>query len=156
MALFVDIAIVGHRFSRRENAFIARLVLRIFFPERGESMKDGILIESPEGPYLVKAIFASFLADLLGHKELTAWKGTCGTICCLDCANLRLHAKGESRDDTIGLDCFDRSKFDHRSTADNHAIVDDLVYQEGTLGGDGSQQIADFGWHQLHPKWHSV
>ena len=107
-------------------AYLARVVLRTFFPEAGDSMQTGILISDEDVPILVKVKFAGWLADLKGHKEITEWKGTGGNLCCLGCANLNQSVKGSQHDGRIGLDCFDSGKFKRRSNADVHKIVDDL------------------------------
>ena len=45
-----------------------------------------VLIESPVGTVVIKAKFVGWLADLVGHKELTEWKDHGGRICCMEVA----------------------------------------------------------------------
>ncbi len=42
---------------------------------------------------IVCGVFAGWLADLVGHKELTCWKGHNGTRACLCCKNLKQHGR---------------------------------------------------------------
>ena len=65
-----------------------RIVLNIFFSSVGHSFARGVHINCPQGGYVVTAIFAGFLADLLGHKEITDWKGSNGVRCCFTCGNV--------------------------------------------------------------------
>ena len=114
--------------------YLARVILRVFFPESGESMTTGILIESSSGPMLIKAQFAGWLADLVGHKEITEWKGHGGNVCCLGCDNLDSRITGVRSSGAIGLDCADCTKFDRRTPAKFNAIIDDLIEKKLTLG----------------------
>lgn len=113
--------------------YLSRVILRTFFPETGESLATGVLIQSPNGPYIVKAVFAGWLCDLVGHKEVTQWKGHQGNVCCFECGNLHRTARGISAAGVIGLDCSDESKFARRTSADVYAIIDDIVAKQPVL-----------------------
>ena len=107
--------------------YLARIILRLFFPKSGESMNSGILIQSPDGPLLVKCKFVGWLADLAGHKEITEWKGVGGIVCCMDCGNIHKSLRGRAANGQVGLDCCDFSDstvFDRRSDADLWAVID--------------------------------
>ena len=119
-------------------SYLARVILRIFFPVSGDSMDSGILIQSPSGPFIVKCKFVGWLADLVGHKEITEWKGHGGKICCLTCHNLQNEFRGTSDDGTIGLDCYDTDLFDVRSDADMYEIIDHMIEEKKTM------QIGEF------------
>ena len=114
-------------------AYLARVILRIFFPAHGESMADGVLIQSPAGPLLITAKFTGWLADLVGHKELTEWKGHSGNACCMDCDHLHKSAIGNSIPNKVGLDCWDRNKWGRRSDADFFKVIDNMITNQRTM-----------------------
>lgn len=119
-------------------SFFARIILRLFFPQQvpgptqPHSFERGVLIECEGGAYIVKAVFAGWVADLLGHKEITEWKGYNGNMCCLTCGNVgKFHGRGVG--DAVGLDCHECGRFRKRSNEDVFAAVDDLVQQQPVL-----------------------
>jgi len=114
-------------------SYLARLALRIFFPLVGDSLESGIVINGPDGSYVVKAKFVGFLADLKEHKTITEWKGTGGNVCCLMCSNVWKPTVGDSADGTIGLDCSDRRKFKKRTSAELRASVASLVAEASRM-----------------------
>jgi len=114
-------------------SYITRAVLRTFFPLEGASLERGILIQSKDGHYMVRAVFAGFLADLLGHKEITEWKGTGGNVCCIECSNVHKRARGPNDPRGVGLDCADQTKYARRSNEEVFAIVDTLAIQNTIL-----------------------
>jgi len=107
-------------------SYLARVILRVFFPLEGESMRTGILIDSPVGVFCIKVTFVGWLADLVGHKELTEWKGHTGNMCCMECWNLHKSAHCSCIPGKIGLDCFDIREFKRRTSPDIHAVIDEL------------------------------
>ena len=126
----------------------ARVLLRIFFGRDGPSFTTGFMLPSPDGPYMVKGIFAGWLADLVGHKEITEWKGTSGNRCCIPCHNLHAKKIGVDANGDIGLDCHDRSKWILRSDSDVYAIIDDLVVKRSTMGPTAfTAACTDAGWN---------
>ena len=114
-------------------SYIARCVLRTFFSDTGESFDKGIVLQSADGPYIVKGVFAGWLCDLMGHKEITEWMGPNGTITCLECHNVQRQRRGIAANGTVGLDCYDRTKWVRRTNVDVFAIIDDLVVAKTTL-----------------------
>ena len=116
-------------------SYLARVILRVFFPTSGDSMANGIMIQSPDGPLLVKCRFVGWLADLVGHKELTHIKGTSGNSCCLDCTNLHkgVKGRGQNTNGLIGLACSDRRQFDRRSDADLFVTLDYMTQQHAAV-----------------------
>ena len=122
-------------------SYLARLVLRIFFPTTGDSFDKGILIEGPDGSYVIKAIFCGWLADLKEHKSITEWKGVYGNVGCLKCKNLSTRARGHHADGTIGLDCGDVSKFVDRTTSDIDDILAELERQKPILAQTPFKQL---------------
>ena len=112
-------------------AYLARVILQFLFPETGDSIERGVFLRSPDGhQYMVTAIFAGWLCDLAGHKEVLGWKGWGGNVCCHECRNLdRRHRGPMAADGTIGIDCADESKFNNGVAITNEAIfavIDDL------------------------------
>ena len=63
---------------------LMRKVLRVFFPLVGHSFSRGVTINSPQGAYVAKAVFAGFLGDLVGHKDIWYTKGHNGVKCCMN------------------------------------------------------------------------
>ena len=62
-------------------SYLARVILHHFFPSTGDSLERGLVLKDPNGePYLVKAMFAGWLCDLAGHKEILNWKA--GLVTC--------------------------------------------------------------------------
>jgi hypothetical protein len=92
---------------------IMSLILRVFFSDVGASFKRGVHINCDGGGYVATAVFGGFLADLLGHKELTEWKGTGGIRCCISCDNVinMLHRKPKRGTNEVAANCYDYSKF---------------------------------------------
>ena len=131
-------------------SFLVKPVLRLFFPEGdGHSFTRGIQIVHADGPILTKAVFAGFLCDLKGHKENTGWIGYNGSLCCLDCENLRRNLRGD-HETAIGLDCWDRDRFIRRSNADVWAIVDDLRDAMPTMSASKFAELeSEVGWHWM-------
>jgi len=112
--------------------YFMRRILRIFFGDVGKSFRTGIVLPTPRGEVVVTAIFAGFLADLVGHKEITNWKGHGGVVCCLDCDNVKQFRK--PKDGEVGMSCCDPSKFKRRSDVDVYAIIEDLRRAYRNLG----------------------
>ena len=81
---------------------------------------------------MVKAMFAGWLADLLGHNEITEWTGFYGKVCCLSCGNVgRSHGDGVGN--AVGLDCHDCRRFIRRSSDEVYAAVDHLAGQQAIM-----------------------
>ena len=114
---------------------IMRIVLNIFFSSVGHSFARGVHINCPQGGYVVTAIFAGFLADLLGHKEITDWKGSNGVRCCFTCGNVIncLHRAPRMFSDEVYCNCSDVTRFTKRTNAEIFAIADDLARDSAVL-----------------------
>lgn len=108
-------------------SYICRVILRLFFPEDGESLADGIYVKVRDTTFIVTAVFAGFLCDLKGHKENTEWKGYNSNNCCLTCANIDKRITGDHGRGVYGLDCSDRDKFVYRTNEDVFEAVDELA-----------------------------
>ena len=95
---------------------IMRILLRTFFfnPD-GHSFLRGVHINCPSGDFAVTGVFAGFLADLLGHKELTEWKGTGGTLCCLTCHNVINMQHRKPRRGEVATNCSNPELFKKRT-----------------------------------------
>lgn len=109
---------------------IMRIILRIFFAEVGHSFTRGVLINSPEGDFFVRGIFAGVLADLAGHREVTLAKGHGGVAFCTDCenvVNIRKPKVGQ-----VSLACHDPTKFKRRTDDDIFGIIDALSLAKET------------------------
>ena len=109
-----------------------------FFPSTGDSLERGLVLKDPNGePYMVKAMFAGWLCDLEGHREITRWKGSSGKRCCPECDNLDKSHRGPQADDgTIGLGCSDRTKFNNSKASSSKQIfdtVDEIAIATRTL-----------------------
>jgi hypothetical protein len=72
----------------------------------------------------VTGILAGILADLVGHKAVTDWKGFRGVKACLECGNLFQYRRLKSGQ--ISLTCFDTRKFKKHTNESLWAIVDEL------------------------------
>jgi hypothetical protein len=113
---------------------LMRTVLRIFFGESGNSFSRGVHINDSQGGFVVTAIFAGFLQDLVGHKELSDWKGHGGLKCCLTCDNVINMRHRGPRPGEVATNCWDTTKFDYRSNEGVYAIIDGLkVHYEDLL-----------------------
>jgi hypothetical protein len=108
------------------------MILRIFFAEVGNSFTRGIVIHAPEADFVVTGVFAGFLADLVGHKEITNWKGHKGIRCCLECGNVTYIRKPKAGE--VGISCCDSSKFRMRSDEEIWTCIEDLKRGKLTLG----------------------
>lgn len=124
---------------------IMRIILRVFFAEIGPSFTTGITINGPHGdPFIVKGIFAGFLADLLGHKEITGWKGTGGIFCCLTCGNVvRIrHPKAGQ----VSIACHNPDKFQCLNNDDIFHIVDQLELHKDIANFDKLETDLGFNY----------
>ena len=74
-----------------------RLILHVFFGSSGANFATGVHIVCPRGDFVVRAEFGGFLADLLGHKEITDWKGTGALVVCMECDNIVNHNHRQAR-----------------------------------------------------------
>ena len=104
---------------------LIRSVLRIFFAEVGHSFSRGVIVPGPAGDMLITGIFVGFLADLVGHKELTCWKGHGGVHCCFECdnvINLRVPKGNE-----VSISCWKPSLFKKRTNQQIWDMVDELA-----------------------------
>ena len=106
---------------------IMRILLRIFFynPD-GQSFARGVHINCPSGDFAVTGIFAGFLADLLGHKEITEWKGTGGTLCCLTCKNVINMQHRKPREGEVATNCSNVTLFKTRTNESIHETLEEL------------------------------
>ena len=112
-----------------------RLVLHIFFMDANTSFINGIHINGPSGGHRMTAVFGGFLADLLGHKEITDWKGTGGVMACMECDNiLNMQHRRVPKEGEYNANCSDTRKFHRCSDADIFKKVDDLAALKGTVG----------------------
>lgn len=109
-----------------------RMILRIFFVG-AQSFTSGIHIPCSSGDFVVTGIFAGFLADLVGHKEITEWKGVNGIICCLTCGNVTNCLHRAPRRGEVDCTCADRKKWQCLTDEDIWKIVDDLADLSGTM-----------------------
>ena len=134
-------------------SYLARLIMRIFFPESGDSLSTGVILKGTgtNPDYMITGVFAGWLCDLDGHKKVTQWKGWSGHMCCPDCSNLRKDAVGVSADGIIGLDCADPTLFRRRSNEDVFAIVDDLVARNGTMSKTAFENLQTIVGFNLVP-----
>ena len=105
---------------------LMRMVLRVFFKSIDHSFTTGVHINCTSGDFVVTAIFAGFLADLVGHKEITEWKGTGGRMCCMTCGNVTNMLHSAPSGDEVPANCTNRKKIRVRSNDDVWNIVDDL------------------------------
>ena len=124
-------------------AYVCRLLLRLFFPENGHSLSGSGVPMSVRGfTFTVTAVFAWFLCDLKGYKENLGWKGTTGTLCCLNCVNVA--KKKNVRGDVgrvVGLDCADRTKFIARSNDDIYNNVDELAAEHPRMSTTNFEKL---------------
>ena len=122
-------SIIRTKFLNQLEGGLGRLmsmILRIFFKSKDHSFSTGVHINCPTGDYVITAIFAGFLADLVGHKEITEWKGHSGLMCCLTCSNVRNMLWGTPHGLQVNTNCHKRKKFIIRENDDVFKIVDDL------------------------------
>ena len=113
-------------------SYICRLLLRVFFPENGTSLADGIYVKVRDATFVVSAVFAGFLCDLKGHKENLEWKGHNGNVTCLSCANIDKRILGDHGARVYGLDCSDPKKFIPRTNEEVFEAVDELAVLKTT------------------------
>ena len=105
---------------------IMRTVLNIFFGNVGHSFTRGVHINDSDGGFVVTAIFAGFLQDLLGHKELSDWKGTNGVLCCITCDNVINMQHRRPGPGQVASNCWDATKFVYRDNERVYHIIDNL------------------------------
>ncbi len=113
-------------------SYLMRLVLKVFFADDRRSFSRGVILKHGSSAYEVRAIFGWFLADLEGHRDITRWKGTSGKLMCISCFNV-VSKKCTLGDGDVDARCSDAAKFVRRTSADIHAIVDELANTIGTI-----------------------
>lgn len=125
-------------------SYLARIILHYFFPATGDSLERGIVLKDTSGEaFVVKAIFAGWLCDLAGHKEMTSWKGWGGNVCCLECPKLdRRHRGPVTANGVFGIDCCDNSRF---VQDDNTNPVWDAVDAIAAAAAAGIMKRTPFG-----------
>ena len=111
------------------------------FGSSGSSFTTGVHIACRSGDFVIKAEFGGFLADLLGHKEITDWKGTSGTLICPECSNVINHHHRRCRAGEVFASCWKRGKFNRRSSSDVFAIIDELSTKKATLGNTAFEKL---------------
>ena len=114
--------------------YIMRVVLKIFFATVGASFTTGVHIVFRGGDFVATGIFAGFLADLLGHKEITDWKGTNGVYCCMTCDNVLNCLHRAPKAGEVRANCSDPLLFHRRTNQDVYNAVDELAASVGILG----------------------
>jgi hypothetical protein len=118
-------------------------VLLVFFPERGPSFLDGVVLLFVDGhSQIVIAVFEGFLGDEKGLKELMDLKGSAGMVPCITCPYARQHMSDEalshgttgSANDVrlVSLYCCRRSDFVTMSNATFWRIIDRLETNQTT------------------------
>ena len=133
---------------------IMRIVLRFFFHDPIQSFTNGVTINCPSGDFMVQGLFAGFLCDLVGHKEVNCWKGHGALKCCHECRHVINHRVRPPAGAQVSICCTDRTKFGKRSNESLFALVDELATIAGT---DNFDKVAtDVGWnHEPHGNvWH--
>ena len=106
---------------------LMRMILRLFFKNKSQSFTKGMYVPCPSGDFVVTAIFAGFLADLDGHREITNWKGCSGRRCCLSCDNITNMQWPPYKGREVPASCSDSNLFGARTNEDVFAIIDDLA-----------------------------
>ena len=140
MALLVDVARIRYADFTWWCVSAGSDGASFVFPTAGDSLASGLVINGPDGSYLVKAKFVGFLADLKEHKTITEWKGTAGNVCCLQCTNVSRTAVGAHADGTVGLDCSDPGLFRRRSEDHLRDIVSSLVVEKARMSKTAFQK----------------
>ena len=77
-------------------------------------------------------LHVDFLQDLVGHKELTEWRGTSGLKCCITCPNVINMQHREPGPGQIATNCWHVRKFEYHTNEAIFAIIDGLkvVYED--------------------------
>ena len=136
-------------------SFFIRKVLRMFWPRAADmgagvhSFERGVTIPTTDGAAsLFRAGFRGFLADLVGHKEITEWKGHSGIKCCLNCSNLVKRKVIDAGSGLVGICCWDPARFEMMSNDDIFATIDLLHATYGTTTATKFKQLeTDIGWN---------
>lgn len=128
-------------------SYIVRMILRIFFPLTGHSLKTGIYLAYDSIRYTLTAKFMGFLCDLKGHKENTEWVGYNGNHCCLSCLNVDKRIHGTHDVGVVGLDCPDPTKFVRCTNEELYASVDELVDRVAAEPGKLAALQTEYGFN---------
>ena len=116
---------------------LMRMVLRVFFATVGHSFTTGVHIPCPGGDFVATGISAG----LVGHKEMTSWKGHAGLKCCMTCENVLNCLFRAVRDGEVSCSCSKISEFKYRSNEDIFNIVDSLAIEFGRLTNGSNEKI---------------
>ena len=103
-------------------SFVVSKLIRLF-----ATMEAGILLPGEGGPMMFRAKFNGILADLIGHAQLTAWKGPNAVRSCMRCANLCARADGRRTAGDVGLAEHDDNVFVQNTNAEIYFVVDNLA-----------------------------
>ncbi len=113
-------------------SYVMRRVLDIFWAADRPSFATGVHICHSAGAFIMKAVFAGFLADLEGHREITRWKGSAGKRCCLSCKNV-INMRSVLGDGDVNLLCSDCASFQPMTNERVFAIHDQLAAESGNI-----------------------
>ena len=129
-------------------SYLCRIFIRMFFPEEGHSFARGVMLNFKGRPYVAVAVFAGFLADLMGHKEVIQCTAPTGNMACFTCGNVDKRLTG-CDGNVCGLDWHDATKFKHRSNESVFTDVDELVelYAAATSKDAKKKLVTRFGFH---------
>ena len=106
---------------------ISKLMLHKF-----KIFETGVLLPHPSGSFMMRCVFAGFVADLLAHKNILQSKGVpTGIRPCWNCANLT--GRATRRPGEIGHLCHDPSQFTRFTDAHLIEMVERLHMEAATL-----------------------
>ena len=121
---------------------ICKLMLREF-----KVLEEGILLPHANGPFVMRCVFAGFIADLLAHKAILCSKGSpYGVRPCWNCANLT--SRKPLAPSQIGYMCHDRSKFLRFNDVELFAMLDRLHREAPALSNAQRDKLeTEVGFH---------
>ena len=119
---------------------MSNILLMMFGAAAGcPSFNNGIVLP---GGVMVVGVFAGFLCDLAGHKELFHFKGAAGFKCCFECGNVIKHPVVDSPCGRyVGLGCADESKFQTYTDDDIYFTTDALNRVSGLISDSGLREL---------------
>ena len=89
------------------------------------TLSEGVLLPADDGEFMFTAQYHCILADLVGHQNMSGWKGPSGIRCCLDCSNMANRQNGP-RAGEITPRSFDRSAWTPQNDNEVWFMVDQM------------------------------
>lgn len=119
--------VVAH-WPGKVSGLMRHALLRFFGDPSMPNFREGIVLQSDDRSFLLRASFAGFLSDEKALKEIFALKGASGTKPCPTCSNIVQHLRPERLQGTrlVDIGCWNPERFEYHTNESFYSMVDCL------------------------------